>query len=254
MMEITILGSGTATPLLHRNASGIAVRSGSSLMLVDMGPGILRRLCEAQIDYKSIDIVLVTHFHPDHTSDIVPFLFASNYAYGPMRQETFFLVGPQGLEKFYRDFTSIYGHWIIPSNERLMIRELDPCDPDSTDIRNFTITSVSAQHSGPSLSYRIEASGKSLVVSGDTDESEALVELAQHADMLICECSFPQHMKVPGHMTPVEAAITAKRASVKKLVLTHFYPPCDDVDVVAQAGDHFSGEIVKAEDLMVLAI
>lgn len=253
-MEITILGSGTATPLLHRNASGIAVRSGNSLLITDMGPGTLRRLCEAQIDHRSIDIVLITHFHPDHTSDVVPFLFASNYAYGIMRQEKFFLVGPKGLEKFYRDLTAIYGHWIVPSNNRLTVRELNPDNTVSSDLKNFNIKSVSAQHSYPSLSYRIEACGKSLVVSGDTDQSEALVELAKGADILICECSFPAHMKVPGHMTPVEAGMTAEKAGVKRLVLTHFYPPCDDVDVAAQAANHFSGEVVKAEDLMVLAV
>jgi ribonuclease BN (tRNA processing enzyme) len=47
-------------------------------------------------------------------------------------------------------------------------------------------------------------------------------------------------------------AIRAAEAGVGKLVLTHFYPPCEDVDVVQQAAGFFSGEIVKARDLMVI--
>ena len=47
---------------------------------------------------------------------------------------------------------------------------------------------------------------------------------------------------------------TAARAGAKKLVLTHFYPPCDEVDIVTQAAAFFSGEIVKAKDLMVIQV
>ena len=76
-MEITILGSGTATPSLDRNASGLMIRAAETWALVDMGPGTLRRMCEAGIDARLIDLILITHFHPDHVSDLAPFLFAS---------------------------------------------------------------------------------------------------------------------------------------------------------------------------------
>jgi len=93
-----------------------------------------------------------------------------------------------------------------------------------------------------------------LTVSGDTDMSENLVALARGTDVLICECSMPDGSKISGHLTPSEAGISAQRAEAKKLVLTHFYPPCDDVDVVRQASKTFSGEIIRAEDLMVLDV
>jgi ribonuclease BN (tRNA processing enzyme) len=84
------------------------------------------------------------------------------------------------------------------------------------------------------------------VYSGDTDESDSLAELARGADLLVCEASNP--FKVPGHLTPAEAGRLAARAGVKRLLLTHFYPPCDTVDVVALATREFGGEIFKAED------
>lgn len=253
-MNITILGSGTATPNFERNASGIAVRVADLWVLVDIGPGILRRLCEAGIDSKWIDAIVITHFHPDHVSDLVPFLFASNYEYGPVREKAFHVLGPRGLKQFYDALVGVYGNWIVPTRDRLVIREVDPSAPDAISLEEVTIRSAPSAHSFPSVSYRIEGTGVSVTVSGDTDYSEELVALAKGTDVLVCECSFPDGMKIPGHLVPSEAGKIATRAGAKKLVLTHFYPPCDDVDVVAQAAAVFSGEIIKAQDLMVISV
>jgi ribonuclease BN (tRNA processing enzyme) len=250
-MRVTILGSGTVTPVLQRNASGLVVRAGGLRLLVDIGPGTMRRLCEAGIDAKLIDAILITHFHPDHVSDLVPFLFASNYAYGPAREEPFYLVGPEGMEQFFAGLVGVYQDWIIPRGNRLLKRSMKIDEPDVFRIGDVTILSTRSVHTDASISYRLEAEGRSVTISGDTDVSENLVELAEGTDLLICECSLPEGLKVPGHLTPSEAAGMAERAGAGKLVLTHFYPPCDETDVVAQARPHFSGEIVKAEDLAV---
>ena len=84
--------------------------------------------------------------------------------------------------------------------------------------------------------------------------SENLVALAKNVDVLICESSLPAGLKVIGHLIPAEAGEMAGSAGAKRLLLTHFYPPCDSVDVVAEAAETFSGEIVRAEDLMVLRV
>ncbi len=253
-MKVTILGSGTVTPVLERNASGLAVQAGGLWILVDIGPGTMRRLCEAGIDSKLIDVVLITHFHPDHVSDLVPFLFASNYAFGPAREDPFYVVGPDGMEQFLAGLVRVYQDWIIPRGNRLRKRSMRLDEPDSFKLGEVTILSTRSEHTEASLSYRIEAEGRSVTVSGDTDVSEELVGLAEGTDLLICECSLPEGRKIPGHLVPSEAAGMAERAGAGKLVLTHFYPPCDEEDVVAQAQTHFSGEVVKAEDLKVFEL
>ncbi|MEJ2717199.1 MAG: MBL fold metallo-hydrolase [Deltaproteobacteria bacterium] len=253
-MEVTVLGSGTATPSLKRNASGLAVRSSGSLILVDIGPGTMRRMSEAGIDSTLIDAILITHFHPDHVSDLVPFLFASNYAFGPVREEPFYLIGPQGLEHYYEGLVAVYQHWIVPTGERLLRKELLTDKPDSFSLDGLKIRSVPSVHTSPSLSYRIDADGVSVTISGDTDVSDDLSEMAAGTDLFICECSMPDGKKVPGHLVPSEAGRMAAKASAKKLLLTHLYPPCEEVDVVRQAASHFSGEIEKARDLMVISL
>ena len=89
-----------------------------------------------------------------------------------------------------------------------------------------------------------------MVYSGDTDECETLIELAAGTDLLICESSMPDQHKVPGHLAPSLAGAIASRAKVKRLVLTHLYPLCDEVDIVKQARSTYKGPITVAEDLM----
>jgi ribonuclease BN (tRNA processing enzyme) len=251
---VVILGSGTATPRLERNASGLAIQAAGLRLLVDIGPGTLRRMCEAGIDSKLVDVILLTHFHPDHVSDLVPFLFAANDTYGPVRQEPFHLVGPAGLEQFYQGLVSVFQDWIAPRGNRLIKRELRLDRPDRLVIAGIQVDSARSPHSSASLSYRIEAGGRSVTISGDTDYSMDLVQLARRTDALICECSMPEGRKVPGHLTPSEAGRIAQAADAGKLVLTHFYPRCDEVDMAAQAAHYYSGVIIKAEDLMAVEI
>ena len=253
-MELTVLGTGTATPSLERNASGLVVRTSELWILVDIGPGTIRRMCEARIDTKLVDLILITHFHPDHVSDLVPFLFACNYAFGPLRNEPFHLVGPQGLEQFYVGLVGVFHDWIVPKGDRLRKKEMSVAGPDEFVMGDVTVRSIPSPHSFPSVSYRLEAEGVSLTVSGDTDDSEGLVELARDTDLLVCECSMPDGEKVPGHLVPWEAGRIAARANAHRLMLTHFYPPCDRVDVAKQASATFHGKIIVARDLMVVTV
>jgi ribonuclease BN (tRNA processing enzyme) len=148
---------------------------------------------------------------------------------------------------------AVYGHWIVPTDQRLQLHEMAAATPDRFALGKMEIFSVPSAHSGPSLSYRIEAEGSSVTISGDTDVTDNLAELARGTDVLICECSMPEGRKIPGHLVPSEAGDIARRAGVKRLVLTHFYPPCDEVNVAEQAARTFLGEITRAEDLMVIA-
>lgn len=253
-MEIIILGSGTATPSVKRSSSSIFIRVGNIYMLVDIGPGAIRRLCEAGIDYKSIDLIAITHFHPDHVSDLSPFLFASNYAHGPKREAPFYVIGPVGLINYYDGLKGLYDHWIVPDGNRLNLRELSDKEMAEWSLEQLKIRTAPAEHSRPALSYRLEACGKSVTISGDTDYSENLVELASDSDILITECSFPDSMKVKGHLTPSEAGKIAANSRSKRLILTHMYPPCEEAPVEAQASKTFHGEIIKAHDLMRLKV
>ena len=106
-------------------------------------------------------------------------------------------------------------------------------------------------HNPESIAYRVEIpGGASVVYSGDTDYCDTLIELARDADLLICEAALPDDLKVGGHLAPSLAGRVAAAARVHQLMLTHFYPQCDQADIVSQCRQTYSGPLLLAEDLM----
>jgi ribonuclease BN (tRNA processing enzyme) len=245
-MELLVVGSGTGVPSLRRGSPAYAVKAGGRLLLMDIGSGALRSLLRYGLDFSDIDILALSHLHPDHVGDLVPFLFATRYSLGYTRKEPFMLLAARGFREFHAHLKAAFSDWVEPPPGLMDLKELSPDGPDEVQFEGLTIKSAPPNHTYGSLAFRVEAQGRSLVYSGDTDLSDSLVELARGADLLMLECSNP--FKVPGHLTPTEAGGLAARAGVKRLLLTHFYPPCDEVDVVALAAREFAGEIIRAED------
>lgn len=245
-MELVVVGSGTGVPSLRRGSPALAVKAAGRLLLLDLGNGTLRSLLRYGLDFNDIDVLALSHVHPDHVGDLVPFLFATRYALGYTRQEPFWLLAARGFQEFLAHLKGAFGQWVEPPPGLMVLKELAPEGPDEVGWEGLLVRSAPTNHTAGSLAYRVEAEGRALVYSGDTDESDSLVELAYGADLLVLEAANP--FKVPGHLTPPEAGRLAARAGVKRLLLTHFYPPCDEVDVVALAAREFSGEIIKAED------
>lgn len=245
-MELIVIGSGTGVPSTRRGSPAYAVQAAGRLLVMDLGPGALRALVRHGLNFSDIDLLALTHLHPDHVADLVPFFFATRYSLGYTRQKPFKLLVARGFQEFYGHLRAAFNQWVEPPPGLLDLQELSPSEPVTLSWEGLTIQSAPVNHTPASLAYRVEWEGRSLVYSGDTDESDSLVALARGADLLVLEASNP--FKVPGHLTPSEAGRLAAQAQVKRLVLTHFYPPCDEVDVGALAAQEFSGEIIRAED------
>jgi ribonuclease BN (tRNA processing enzyme) len=231
------------------------MRAGDSILLFDSGAGTMRRLLEAGVEIYDVSFIFYSHFHPDHTSELVPFLFSNKYPDGSRRKIPLTLAAGKGFIKFYENLKLVYGHWIELDTNLLNIIELDNTNHDIRRFDNFKVESIPVEHNPESIAYRITGSdGISVVYSGDTDFSDNLVLLSKNADVLICESALPDNLKVKGHLTPSLAGEIAKRANVRKLVLTHFYPECDQVDVEKECRKTYPGPLVLAEDLMTIDI
>lgn len=250
-MKITILGSGTCVPSLKRSSCSVLIEIAQSLLLFDSGAGTMRRLLEAGVTIDKLAYIFYSHLHPDHTAEIVPFLFATKYPHTYRRRKPFIIVAAKGFVDFYEKLKFAYGQWIELAPGLLSISELDTTGRDHLDCDLFDVDSLPMDHTDMSLAYRITGpDGRSVVYSGDTDLCDNLVTLAKGVDVLICESALPDEIKVPGHLTPSLAGRIATQAGVKKLVLTHFYPECDAVNVSEQCRKAYHGPLVLAEDLM----
>jgi ribonuclease BN (tRNA processing enzyme) len=208
-------------------------------------------MLETGATYRDVDLILYTHTHPDHTADLVPILFACKYGDLP-REKEMTIIGGAGFRLFFDRINALYGSWINPQTYRLTIKETSST---SLLFGGMRILSAPMAHLPESVGYRIEWSdGKSLVISGDTDYCENLITLASNTDLLVLECSFPDGKKVDGHLTPSLAGRIARESNCKRLLLTHFYPVCDQHDILTQCKQVYSGEVLLSEDLMKVRI
>ena len=254
-MALTILGSGTCVPSLQRSACSALLQINASRLLFDLGAGTMRRLLETATSIFDIRFILVSHFHPDHTGELVPFLFASKYPAANRRSKPLTIIAAKGFSDFFNGLKQVYGEWIELAPEVLSVMELDNTGPDMRRFDDFVLKSIPVKHRKESLAFRVESTdGISIVYSGDTDYSENLVRLAAGTDVLICESALPDHLKVEGHLTPSLAGKIATAAGVKKLVLTHFYPECDTADIEGQCRRTYAGPLILAQDLMPLEL
>jgi len=220
-------------------------------IVFDSGPGTMRRLLEAGKTLNHISHIFYSHFHPDHTSEMIPVLFATRYHEPLKRQGGITLTGGNRFLEFFDRLKHAYGNWMAPEPDFLTLIEMNPDEKPEMTHDDFTVRVAKVAHADESVAYRIStSSGKSVVYSGDTDFSENLIELSKNADLLICETAFPDEFKKDKHSTPAIAGEMAEKAGVRKLVITHFYPVCEKVDLAKQCRRAYSGPLILAEDLL----
>ena len=246
-MEMTVVGSGTVGPRVSRRQSCVVVRAKEETIFFDLGSGAVRGMLYAGVDPFAVDRVFFTHFHPDHTVDIVPLLFAIKYGAKEERERPLTLYGPEPFEDFFGGITDIWGDWML-GDYPTEVRELAHTCPSPLTLPSLRVSWAPAEHRPESIAYRLEGENGAFVYTGDTDYAESVVELAKGAHTLLIECSFPDDMPVPGHLTPGGVAKIAREAGVERVVLTHIYPPTDALDLTQEVGRGFEGEVLVAED------
>lgn len=246
-MELYVLGSGTCIPTADRGPSGLALSFGSHLILFDGGGGSLRQMPRLSLDFRKVDFHCITHFHPDHSIDLIPLLFAMNYTVDFRRSDPLHVIGPEGLKDFHERMKGIFGHWIEAHTYPLSFHE---AGESRIEFQDFSVDTLPMAHTERSIGFRVEAEGRSLAYSGDTDNCPNIVSLGKETDLLILECSFPEERKKEGHLTPALAGRIAREAQCRKLLLTHFYPVFQGHDIQQECGKEYSGEILLAEDGM----
>ncbi len=212
-------------------------------LLVDLGSGALGAL-HRHVDPLLVDAVLVSHLHADHFFDISGYYVMRKYhPAGPAPRIPVW--GPRGMKA---RVARAYGLPLDPGmNDEFAFKRLRRA---SFDIGPFTITARRVLHPIEAFAFRIEHDGRTLVYSGDTATCDALVELAQGADVLLAEAAFRDDADNPPgiHMTGSEAAAVARDAGCGTLVLTHVPPWHDKRDALREAQGVFLGPISLAAE------
>lgn len=249
-MKVILLGTGTTIPSTTRNAAGTLIQC-TDYLLFDCGNGILRQIEKAGINFTQVAHIFISHLHADHLSDL-PILLKANLMQNNSMTITIF--GPSTLKhKLEIWFSEIYPYL----NEVLNKVEIQEVS-GSTLIKgeDWTVETFPVNHGLEAYGLKLTSNGKVIVYSGDTGASEELIKVANGADLLIHECSYPSNLQKFGHTTPLEVGLIAQRAKVKQLVLTHFYPECQgrEKEMEEDIRKNYDGGIIFGKDLQSLEV
>lgn len=270
---VITLGTGTPVPNPERAGPATAVVVGRRVLLFDAGAGVMRRLAAAGLPIDGVTAAFISHLHSDHTLGL-PDLILTSWVMGrstPMR-----LVGPPGLKRMTDHLIAAWGEDTVvrvtglergrPGGYRVDAREVQ--GGVVYDSGGITVTAIRVLHGEweHAFAYRVDAAGRSIVISGDTRPSEALERAASNVDVLVHEV-YPETRIAPEnrpggelwprylrevHTSDVELGRLSGRARPRLLLLTHvlFMGASEQelVDGIRRGG--FTGRVAVARDLV----
>jgi ribonuclease BN (tRNA processing enzyme) len=212
-------------------------------VLVESGFGTFARLRQ-QLPLDELSAVIISHLHADHLMDLVPLRYGLKY--GGLRPDPRLpLYAPPGASDYFSRLGTVLDGTPRFFDETYCLREYVP--GERLEFGSITFDLREVQHYIPSHAMAIQA-GPKLVFSADAAPCQALVDLAKGADLFLCEAaltSLDQDDPDPakrGHMLASEAADLARRAGVRRLLLTHYRSDPDPQEyVLAVARGVFDG-------------
>lgn len=221
-MAVTVrfLGTGDAFNARARCHASYLIAAPAATLLLDCGASSLLAMQRDGVSIDSVDAVLLSHLHGDHFAGL-PFLFLAA-VYETPRQRPLTILGPPGTEARVRDlFRAMYKDLAVqPLPFAVHYREVDGSGPlriGAADVLPFV---VPHQKTETSLGLRVSVDGKTVLYSGDTGWTEALVTHSRGADLFICECCFYE-TRVDFHLDYPRLAEHRHRFGCRRLVLTH---------------------------------
>jgi ribonuclease BN (tRNA processing enzyme) len=219
-MQLRFVGCGDALGSGGRSNTCFHVTGENVNFLIDCGASSLPALKRLGIARDEIELILITHFHGDHFAGL-PFLLLD--AQFSRRTRPLVIAGPEGIEM---RLTAVMEALFEHSSKTRQRFELAVVSLQPEQARSFgavEVTPFSVVHGesgGPFLAYRIEAEGRVIAYSADTEWTKTLIPLARDADLFIAE-SYHYDKIVKNHLslTTLEAHLDEIRP--KRLILTH---------------------------------
>jgi len=214
-MRLTVLGCAGSFPGPESACSAYLVEAEGFRLLIDFGSGSLSAL-QRYAGIGAVDAILLTHLHCDHMLDACTYVVVRRYAPGgPLPPLPVY--APMGAAE---RISAAYSADNEPVDDVYTFYGLQP---GTFPIGPFTVTADRVNHPIETYGVRVEHNGRVLAYSSDTAPCEALLRLAQGADLFLCEASYLDGVANPPdlHLTGGEAGAAATKADVGKLLLTH---------------------------------
>jgi len=247
-LRVTVVGSSCSIPRPGRACSSYLVESVGAAVVADLGSGAFANLRRHR-SFDEIDAIVITHMHADHFLDIVPMRYALKYGDRTNARKPLLYLPPGGLEML-RGLVSAFaresGDFL---GDVFDVRTYDPSAP--LHVGDMVVRFAPTSHYIATFAIRFEAASASVTYSADTAPDERVVALASGTDAFVCEATLSAdgEAELPrGHLSAREAGVMAKRANVRRLLLSH-YPAAADVGTLeTDARAAYAGRIDVVDD------
>jgi ribonuclease Z len=270
MIEVTLLGTGSPAPDPNRAGPATLVRAGEQIFLVDCGRGVLQRLAAVGVGPSGLTALLLTHLHSDHIADLGD-LIISGWITNFGTPKPLVIIGPPGTKTVVDATLVAFGsdigyriahHADLNAPPEVQVHEYTDGEVWSDGGVTIRVAPTDHRPVEPTIAFRVEYDGASVVLAGDGVPCASLDALASGAGALvhtvirkdIVALSPNQRVRdiLDYHSSVEEAAATAARAGVGTLVLTHYVPaiaPGQEDEWRALAATEFSRQIELGDDL-----
>src|SRR4051812_23358524 len=249
MMNLIVLGSGTAVPHTERASTSHWLETEKGSLLLDASAAAVHRMAQENLDWAGLDAIWISHFHLDHLGGLAPLLFGTKHApQTQTRRKPLTIFGGRGLKKIFEAFDGANDYKLLQQPFPVAIEEVAP-GAEFEILPRLRARVFSTPHTRESLAIRVtDERGASLVYTSDTGYAEALAEFAEAADLFLMECSFPRDKPVETHLELEDAMRLARLSGARRVMLSHLYPEWDGIDLAAEARKLWPGETLAAED------
>jgi ribonuclease BN (tRNA processing enzyme) len=243
MDSLTLLGTGTCQIEHERRASSVLLALAGTYVLFDCGHGVLQRLLDAGVQHNQVNHIVLSHFHPDHVSDLVPFLQAGAWSRHNPRTSDIHIYGPTGVKRVIAGLMDVFGanSFQQPSYSVIVHEVVE----EYFDIGTQRFAFISLPPAG-NHGLRFMWHGKTYALTGDSYFHSEEIAFLIDVDLAIIDS---------GHIEDDDIVELARSSHAKHIVCSHLYREIDasHLQTLARQGG-YEGVISTGRDLMVFVL
>ena len=243
MSSLNLLGTGTCQIEHERRASSVLIQLDGMPVLFDCGHGVVQRLLEVGVQHNELNHIVLSHFHPDHVSDLIPILHAGAWSRRNPRTSDLHIYGPPGIQQLIDGFMNIFG----ASSFRQPIYDIlvHEVAGGRFTIGPYDFDFISLPPAG-NHGLRFVWRGRQYAITGDSNFHEEEIAFLSHVDLAIIDS---------GHLKDDEIVQLAVASKAKTIICSHLYREIDapNLQVLAEKAG-YEGTILVGRDLMSFVI